>query len=560
MKETEASDPADLESPGHETNPAGLDTTPKTDAPLSEERYALLTSRTNDKAERNPTEGKNPTPTKARAGFWVLAFWVVVAGAAFHVAYAFPQGGFLVLFYLVALVKLALAGTWRRAFYAGLAVGFVLATVRLAFFWRIFSAGAIALWYVYAFWIGLFTALAGICLRRLPSRAPAPAAGGPGRDNVAASAAPVPGHGVGCLFHALLGVRYALLVPFLWCGLEYFRSELYYLRFSWLSPGFAFSAAPWAVPLSSVGAYGLSFLLMCIACAAVLRWPRSRVQSVAVALIGAGVLGAWGAASGRSPAMSEKSIRIAGVQMECPTDKEVVGQLDALVHKHPQADLLVLSEYTFTGPVPQKVIEWCRERGRYLVVGGEDPLPGGKFYNTAFVISPAGEIVFRQVKSVPIQFFKDGLPAPEQKIWGSPWGKIGFCICYDLSYSRVTDRLVRLGAQALIAPTMDVEDWGPRQHELHARVAPVRAAEYGIPIFRLTSSGISQAVAGDGSVLASAPCPGYGAALSAQFDLPAGGRLPLDRWLAPLATGLTVAMLLWLMAARALGHWNVKVW
>ena len=88
--------------------------------------------------------------------------------------------------------------------------------------------------------------------------------------------------------------------------------------------------------------------------------------------------------------------------------------------------------------------------------------------------------------------FKDGLPAPEQKVWDSPWGKIGICICYDLSYTRVTDALVRQGAQMLIVPTMDVETWGQHQHELHARIAPVRAAEYGILIFRVASSGISQ--------------------------------------------------------------------
>ena len=541
MKVTEALDPTDMKSPRHETNTAGRETTPKTDAALPMERHGCPRNRANNKGGPNPIEGPSPAKITARAGFWVLACWVVIAGAAFHAAYAFPQAGFLVLLYQVALVRLAQAGTWRRAYYAGLAVGFLLATVRLAFFWRIFSAGAIALWYVYAVWIGLFTALAGICLRRLPSRVPAAATATPEAWRIPDSP-----------FHALLEVGYALLVPFLWCGLEYFRSELYYLRFSWLSPGFAFSALPWTVPLSSVGAYGLSFLLMFIACAAVLLWPRSRVQSLAAVLIGLGVLSAWGFASSHRPAASEASLRVAGVQMECPTEKEVLAQLDTLIHKHPEADLLVLSEYTFTEPVPQKVRDWCRNRGRYLVVGGEDPLPGGKFYNTAFVISPAGEIVFRQVKSVPIQFFKDGLPAPEQRVWDSPWGKIGFCVCYDLSYSRVTDRLVQLGAQTLIAPTMDVEDWGRRQHELHARVAPVRAAEYGIPIFRLTSSGISQAVAGDGRVLASAPFPGYGATLFAHFDLPARGRLPLDRWLAPFASGLTVAFIVGLLAARVM--------
>jgi apolipoprotein N-acyltransferase len=541
MKVTETMEVADIESVRRTTELA------KEERPKSEGRIP-----------KEVRSAKDETET-SHSSLGSLALWVVVAGVSFHLAYAFPPAGFLVLLYMVALVKLAQAGTWRRAYYAGLAVGFVLATFRLAFFWRIFSAGAIALWYVYAFWIGLFTALAGFCLRRLPanlaSMMSTVASGLRGAERASL------GNGTAKLIiDALLRVRYALLVPILWCGLEYFRSELYYLRFSWVSPGFAFSALPWMVPLSSVGAYGLSFLLMCIACSVVLLWPKSRIQSLVAGLVGIGLLSGWGSVSGHGSVAKAGCIRIAGVQMECPTEKEVIAQLDTLVHKHPEADLLVLSEYTFTGPVPQKVKDWCRDRGRYLVVGAEDPLPGGNFYNTAFVISPAGEIVFRQVKSVPIQFFKDGLPAPEQKVWNSPWGKIGFCICYDLSYSRVTDRLVQLGAEAIIAPTMDVEDWGQRQHELHARVAPVRAAEYGIPIFRLTSSGISQAVAGNGRVLASAPCPGYGAVLFAQLDLPARAHLPLDRWLAPVAAGVTIAFSVWLSATRALGRWNARTW
>ncbi len=46
--------------------------------------------------------------------------------------------------------------------------------------------------------------------------------------------------------------------------------------------------------------------------------------------------------------------------------------------------------------------------------------------------------VFKQAKSVPIEFFQDGRPAAEQRLWHSPWGNLGICICYDLSYSRVT--------------------------------------------------------------------------------------------------------------------------
>jgi apolipoprotein N-acyltransferase len=215
---------------------------------------------------------------------------------------------------------------------------------------------------------------------------------------------------------------------------------------------------------------------------------------------------------------------------------------------------VVLSEYTFDGPVPAKVREWCRKRGRYLIVGGKDPVPGTNFYNTAYVVGPGGDVVFRQVKAVPIQFFKDGLPAPEQKLWNSPWGKIGICVCYDLSYTRVTDRLVRLGADALIVPTMDVVDWGSAQHELHARVAPVRVTEYGLPIFRVASSGISQLVDRAGRVTATARCPDDAATITGTLEMRGAGRRPPDRWLAPFATGVTAALIVWLPIRRKPGN------
>jgi len=116
-----------------------------------------------------------------------------------------------------------------------------------------------------------------------------------------------------------------------------------------------------------------------------------------------------------------------------------------------------------------------------------------------------------------------------------------------LSYTRVTDELVRQGAELIICPTMDVEYWGKHQHEIHSRVAPVRAAEYGIPIFRVASSGISQAINGEGYVVAHTSVGGYGEIISAQLRLPVRGSLPLDRYLAPLcviATGIVLIALL----------------
>jgi predicted amidohydrolase len=235
----------------------------------------------------------------------------------------------------------------------------------------------------------------------------------------------------------------------------------------------------------------------------------------------------------------EPPLSVVGVQMEFPPEGVIPQILNQAFIKNTNAQIFVLSEYTLDGPVPDSLKNWCREHSRFLVVGGKKPLGTTNFYNTAFVIGTNGEIVFQQVKSVPIQFFHDGLPAPKQAVWNSPWGKIGLCICYDLSYTRVTDELVRQGAQLLIVPTMDVEEWGRHQHELHSRVAPVRAMEYGIPIFRLASSGISQAIQGWGWVVAQTSIPGSGQIISANLKLPGGGSIPLDRYLAPLCVGVT---------------------
>jgi predicted amidohydrolase len=236
---------------------------------------------------------------------------------------------------------------------------------------------------------------------------------------------------------------------------------------------------------------------------------------------------------------SEADVTVAGMQLEFPVELEVPAKLDELARSVPRAEILVLSEYTFDGPLPAKIKSWCRAHSKYLVVGAKEMLDATNFYNTAYVIGPYGDVVFKQVKSVPIQFFKDGLPAPEQNVWESPWGEIGICICYDLSYRRVVDELVRKGAKALIVPTMDVVDWGRRQHELHALIAPARAAEYGIPIFRVASSGFSQVVYENGKVATSAPSPGQGAIISGSLAMDTHPSVPIDAVLGPICVAIS---------------------
>ncbi|TAK94756.1 MAG: hypothetical protein EPO07_16215 [Verrucomicrobia bacterium] len=461
---------------------------------------------------------QSSSSVKSLTGFapisWQRALWLALAAVVcFHLAYTPAQSGVLALLmvgYVAGLVQLARLRTTRQSFYAGLLVGLVCFGPQLECFWRIFGPGAIALWMVLALWIAVFVALAHRALVRF-------------------------------------GVKRAVwLIPFLWTGLEYFRSELYYLRFSWLNAGFAFNDFM-ILPSGLLGSYGIGLVVVAYASLFLVgKLKRLVVIGIAVAAVG-GLL--------FMPSLGPKqrlNLHLAGVQLEFSTPDQIKQSLDKLVTTRTNIDLIVLPEYTLDGPPSDELKQWCREHQKFLIVGGKDPASGNNFYDTAFVINTNGEVVFKQAKAVPIQFFKDGRPATEQKLWDSPWGRIGICICYDLSYAHVTDELVRQGAQMLIVPTMDVIDWGRHQHELHARVAPVRAAEYGIPIFRVASSGISQGVSKSGWVQASAPFPGEGEMIFFGVNLSPQrrGSLPLDRYLAPVCVGVTGWFVLLLVVER----------
>jgi apolipoprotein N-acyltransferase len=440
---------------------------------------------------------------------WKKSFlWLALAVACFHAAYTslkFPAAGLLIFGYAFGLVKLTDQPTVRRAFYFGLAAGFLCAVPQMFFFWKLFGPAAIPLWLVFAFWIGLFAAIVCGSIRRWGK------------------------------------VKAAWLIPIVWTGVEYFRSELYYFKFSWLNVGYVFPNYEFT-PFLNYGMYVVGFLIFATAslffCKASINrlWIEAFIILLCLLTAFALFLELISAARFKSP---NPPVLIVGVQMEFPPVALIPKMLDQAFAKNTNAPIFVLSEYTLDSPVPYLLKNWCREHSRYLVVGGKDFVTNDVYYDTAFVVGTNGEVIFQQAKSVPVQCFKDGLPATKQEVWNSPWGKIGFCICYDLSYTRVTDELVRQGAQLLIVPTMDVEEWGRHEHELHSRVAPVRAAEYGLPIFRVASSGISQAVTGGGQVIAQTSIPGSTEIFSAQLRLPVRGSLPLDRYLAPLCVGAT---------------------
>jgi apolipoprotein N-acyltransferase len=184
-------------------------------------------------------------------------------------------------------------------------------------------------------------------------------------------------------------------------------------------------------------------------------------------------------------------------------------------------------------------------------------LENGDYYNTAFVVDSQGEIAFKQAKSRPVQFLKDGLPAKERKLWNSPWGPIAIAVCNDSGYRRALDDFAKQGAVAFVIPTLDAANWGEAQHRLHGGIVQMRAAEYHVPVFRLCGTGVSEFVATNGVVLASTPFAVERSILESKLELGPPARLPADRWLNLVAVIITAAAASW-FASLAVLRWRLK--
>ena len=83
-------------------------------------------------------------------------------------------------------------------------------------------------------------------------------------------------------------------------------------------------------------------------------------------------------------------------------------------------------------------------------------------------------------------------------------------------------------------------------------MGPTRAAEYGVPVFSVWSSGESQLIDRSGRIIARAGYPGQGETLAGPLDLRAAGHIPPDRWLAKACTIFTGGIIVWLAATSLL--------
>ena len=393
----------------------------------------------------------------------------LVAASGILVPLCFPPYGLWPLMLLaIPLLFLATTGTTtRRAFYLGMLHGLLAYGLSLYWLNRIFGPAAISLHGILA----LFTA--GFCV--------------------------VHNHFSKQVESAHLRV---LLAATLWTGIEFYRSELFYLRFPWITPGSALGPT-FLSPI--VGVYGTSFLL--IAAAAGLLHRRT-IPWAAVLLMGVLLLGAI--RPGPVEPAPDEGITVTLVQCEGCSLETYVEMTRTAMTESP--DLVVWPEYSLPFDVRRSDVDFavltglCAELDTVLIVGTKTTMgPGARnWHNTALTINEGG-VLGEYYKARPVHFFNDGIPGEDFDPIETGLGAIGTPICFDCDYSDVARTMASRGVEFFAVPSCDPAPWSEDQHVQHALLFRLRAAETARWLACAASSGVSQVVDPHGIVHASLP-------------------------------------------------------
>lgn len=290
-----------------------------------------------------------------------------------------------------------------------------------------------------------------------------------------------------------------------WAGLEYFRSEVWFLKNSWMALGYSQVSHPGLLQSCSLfGNYGFSVFIVAVNLAISLLLRRRWRAFLLMALLFI-VLGGWGLYRLSSfDTQKGLSLQVALLQEE-DSDKTIKAsnQLPQVVN----ADLYVWPEDQFNvlykkSAISLRILTGMLQGIKAVSAVGcwvySDPENGSKkphMENFCWVMSPLGKLLGRYDKLHPIPYVEPTLRAnADPKPIDTEAGRLGIQICYDLDFEDGTRKMVWQGAQLLVVPTYDPMLWGVRQHLLHSGMSAMRAVESGLWLVRAASSGESQII------------------------------------------------------------------
>lgn len=334
------------------------------------------------------------------------------------------------------------------------------------------------------------------------------------------------------IFWAIFGFFYfkfstkekIFFAPLLWVGLEFFRSEIWYFEFPWLSLGSAHSHDFFSSTLQMAslwGVYGNSFLIFFtngLFSEGILNQNRKR--KIILFLFGFLIplvfvsFCAVRLTDFNHPLISPSAPKVKVLLVQSETfnlddliEKTLESKFKNGVVVWPEYQVPILPGERLKKESYEKISEVARKTESLVVAGCAEFLGAAKeskgrekIYNYAVLFDSSGALAGIYTKRHPIplleKFFL--IRGKSSEPVSTLFGKMGIAICYDMDFSETFVRLCRNKAEMVLVPSLDPERWGIAEHLQHAALAPVRAVESRRWIVRACSSGPSQIVSPDG--------------------------------------------------------------
>ena len=280
-----------------------------------------------------------------------------------------------------------------------------------------------------------------------------------------------------------------------WGAWEFIRSELFPLKFPWMTAGLAMGPnllLPW------IGVYGVGMIVVF----AVALWASGRWKP---ALIASGILIvaiALCRPHSQPKADDPLAVKVAGLQWESVSFDKYVEETRKLPEdvRH-----VVWPEYAVPFDIRKNPRDWqtvqtlCRERNITLTMGTHLRPDDDSWRNIALTLDPEG-VRGEHNKNHTVHLFDDGIPGTSAAAIPTRHGKTGTPICFDGDYEDVIRRMTKDGAEMILIPTMDAVSWGATQHDQHAALSRIRACENGRWILVCATSGVSQVIDPNGQL------------------------------------------------------------
>ncbi|MEI6208728.1 MAG: apolipoprotein N-acyltransferase [Desulfuromonadales bacterium] len=351
--------------------------------------------------------------------------------------------------------------------------------------------------------------------------------------------------GIACLGESV-GIKAAFTLPVAWVAFDFIRSFLF-SGFAWAMLGHSqFRTLPLIQIADLVGVYGITMLIVLanIVLYRALRAvsgagvPYPVKSAIVILILFTGTL-FYGFSRLNAPETnSSKPLRVALIQGNIPQDvkwspefrEKTVVTYERLTREAAKdgVDLIVWPEsavpFFFQDDLYQaeRIKNLARELNAHILLGSPAyELRNGKttFLNSAFMLSPAGEITGRADKLHLVPFGEyvplgniftfinklvvgigDFAPGQRAVTLDAGGTKLGTQVCYEVIFPELAREYVRDGARILAAITNDA--WFGRSSApyQHISIAAFRAVETRTPLIRAANTGITAIIDQNGHI------------------------------------------------------------